>query len=404
MKICIISKYPPIQGGVSSAAYWLAKGLGEEGDKVFVISNCWEAEPEYRELMKNEDMELLEPKNVQLFSTTNEFRSPILKSRYFTSRIASIAIDAIRKYDIDLIYSHYLLPYGISAMIAKQATGKPLVVQHAGSDITRLFSYPSLKSIFLEVFSNADRIIAYSKTKTHLGESMEYARKFVNPGFGIDLKAFNPDAEKLDLSEYTNKEYNNKTIFSYFGKISGMKKTNEFIDALSVIRDENFLALFVIGNNPMVENLKKKIVLAGLEEKCVFLPFLPPWKIPKVMNLSTCVVCPESEETPYLPKGTHGPKIAREAMACGKCAIIGKGVHEKGYYQITKDSENIIVVDPEKKHEFAGKLKWVIDNPREVLRIGKNAREFAMKNENFEAYINNMHKIFFSLKENPNQI
>ena len=233
---------------------------------------------------------------------------------------------------------------------------------------------------------------------------MEYARKFVNPGFGIDLKAFNPDAEKLDLSEYTNKEYNNKTIFSYFGKISGMKKTNEFIDALSVIRDENFLALFVIGNNPMVENLKKKIVLAGLEEKCVFLPFLPPWKIPKVMNLSTCVVCPESEETPYLPKGTHGPKIAREAMACGKCAIIGKGVHEKGYYQITKDSENIIVVDPEKKHEFAGKLKWVIDNPREVLRIGKNAREFAMKNENFEAYINNMHKIFLSLKENPNQI
>ena len=55
MKICIISKYPPIQGGVSSAAYWLAKGLGEEGDKVFVISNCWEAEPEYRELMKNEE-------------------------------------------------------------------------------------------------------------------------------------------------------------------------------------------------------------------------------------------------------------------------------------------------------------------------------------------------------------
>ncbi|MBI2654760.1 hypothetical protein HYX02_08215 [Candidatus Woesearchaeota archaeon] len=49
MNLLFISKYPPIEGGVSAQTYWLAKALGEKGHKVYVVSNCWEVEQRYRE-------------------------------------------------------------------------------------------------------------------------------------------------------------------------------------------------------------------------------------------------------------------------------------------------------------------------------------------------------------------
>ncbi len=45
----MISKYPLIEGGVASQVYWLAKGLGERGHKVHIVTNALEVEEENRE-------------------------------------------------------------------------------------------------------------------------------------------------------------------------------------------------------------------------------------------------------------------------------------------------------------------------------------------------------------------
>ena len=115
------------------------------------------------------------------------------------------------------------------------------------------------------------------------------------------------------------------------------------------------------------------------------------------MKASNCIVCPESEEEPYLPKGTHGPQIAREAMAVGKPVIIGKGVKEKGIYKNTTENHNILVVDSTNKEDFSSMLKFVISNKEKMEEIGRNAREYAEANEDFDAYINAMENIFSSM-------
>ncbi len=48
MKICIVGKYPPIQGGVSAQTYWAARGLAERGHQVYVVTNAADAEDAYR--------------------------------------------------------------------------------------------------------------------------------------------------------------------------------------------------------------------------------------------------------------------------------------------------------------------------------------------------------------------
>src|SRR3989338_6610127 len=202
MNLLFKRKSPPIEGGVSAQTYWLAKALGEKGHKVYIASNCWEVEQRYREQIEEDELSLLEPKNVELFSTSSDFRSAIPFSRSYESRIASIALDITRNYKIDAVYSHYLLPYGVSALMLKKLAGKPWVLQHAGSDITRLFSFPQLKSIFVECFNNADKAIGYANTRQKFIENNIDTSKLVHIGRSINIDEFNPNIKPFDFSKY----------------------------------------------------------------------------------------------------------------------------------------------------------------------------------------------------------
>ncbi|MFH0832587.1 MAG: glycosyltransferase, partial [Candidatus Aenigmatarchaeota archaeon] len=223
MKICIISKYPPIEGGVSSGIYWLAKGLGEVGHEVFVVSNCWEVEETFREVIQEEESGKLEPKNVHLFSTQNDRpRSPpIPYLNSYVTKIASLSIDVIRKHDPDVIYSEYLLPYGVSALIAKHVTKKPMIVRHAGSDITTLFDSPFLRTAFIEVFKFSDKAMIRGDKIGMLSELGMERDRFVSLRRSVDTKAFNPNAKPYDFSKYKVSE---SPVFTYFGKLDRMKR------------------------------------------------------------------------------------------------------------------------------------------------------------------------------------
>src|SRR6516225_9308974 len=55
MKICIIGKFPPIQGGVSVRTYWSAHDLAARGHEVHVVTNAKEARPPFRIHMRRQD-------------------------------------------------------------------------------------------------------------------------------------------------------------------------------------------------------------------------------------------------------------------------------------------------------------------------------------------------------------
>lgn len=385
MKICIISKYPPIEGGVSSGIYWLAKGLGELEHEIFVVSNCWEVEDEYREVIEEDELSNLKPKNVHLFSTNIDKKIRFIP--YFNpydAKLSSLSIDVIKKHNPDIIFSDYLLPYGVSGLIVKQATKKPLIVKHAGSDITRLFSSEFLRTLFIEIFRNADIIITNKKNGDMLSNfGIEY-NKFCSLLKVINPKEFNPHIKPFDLSKYKN--LGDLPIFTYFGKFERMKKIFSLIDAAANI-NEDFILLLITEGGKKTEIIEKILKDRNLEKKAIVLPFQPPWKIPSILTASTCIVCPESYETPFLPAGTHFPIKIKEAMLCGKCTIIGEGVYKK-YKEINnqiQDGVNTIVVNPDNTNELAEKMINVIKNPDVAYKMGGAAEKII--SVDFEKYI-----------------
>lgn len=384
MKICLISKYPPIEGGESSKAYWLAKALGERSCEVHIVSNAWEVENDYRENIEASDLDgNYQPKGVYVHNT-DPFMEPsyIPYSKPYTEKIASLAIDIIKEYDLQLIDSWYILPYVISGFLAKTITGKPQIMRHAGSDMSRLLSSAYLGTLFTSIFEKVDKIITYPSMKERfLSFGIPEEKLFFNSNVSVNTKAFNPDVKPIDLSPYTENNLNGLPIITYIGKIGITKGIYELAEAASKIK-EDFLLLFV-SKGKGLDRFKEIIKRKGLENKTLFINFVPPWRIPSVIKRSTCVVIPERD----FPVVQHTPILPREVMAVGKCMILSEELYNKRRTPEIQDKQNVLVVNPKDIEQFRRILEKVIKNPDYAKKIGQQAQLVSEKIEKFDEYV-----------------
>jgi glycosyltransferase involved in cell wall biosynthesis len=400
MKVCFFTKYPPIEGGVSSRSYWLARALGGKGVEVHIITDALEEEL-YRENIDFENVDDLtnyQPPNVYVHSL-DEIRhsSPFDRRTLITKqsnawRLASLGIEIIKKYQCDVIDSYYLLPYGVAGYLAKKITGCPLILRHAGSDITAISSYESFYLIFQEIFSRADRISAL-KEKTHLFFKKIPPEKIFN-GFSpwVNSKYFNPKVPDLDLTKYGIKINPNVPVITYIGKIGRNKGIYELVEASAKIK-EDFLLLFVSGG-PGLEDFKRYIdKFPSLKNKYHFLGFIQPWKIPSVLKRSTCLVQLERD----FPIVIHSPIQPIEALAVGTCLIISEEIYEK-YKNLEgiEKRKNILVVNPKNIEELKKILKKVVKNINFTEDIGREGAKI-FKPEAFSSSVSAAMELYESV-------
>jgi glycosyltransferase involved in cell wall biosynthesis len=395
-----MSKYPPIQGGVSSKVYWLAKALGEGGHEVHIVTNSLEVEEEYREEFDLADPNY-QPKNVYVHSTdpspTVEANpSHIPFSKMYCEKLASLAIKVIEDYNIDLIDSRYFVPYCVAGYIAKTMTGIPQIISHAGSDLQRLYPSPYLNTLLEKMLQKADKIITTSETICFFNNFDIPATKISTlPQVYVDTNAFNPQVESYNLMKnITNQTYTSKTpAIAYIGKITHHFETKglpELLKACSKIHKE-FLLLFVANGNKM-EEFKALIEKEGLTKKTLFMPFVPPWQIPSVLKTCTCVVALENNNSPIL--SYHVPTIPAEAIATGRNTLISKEIYEKEPYAKFSQGEEIIAVRTGNTLEIEEALKRMLDKPIASSSIESKNQAYIRKCQ--KKYIDETLKIYNS--------
>jgi glycosyltransferase involved in cell wall biosynthesis len=393
IRICFISKYPPIEGGVSSLTYWLAKALGKKGHEVHIITNAWEVEAEYRE--KIDPVEInnqYQPKNVYIHHTTSFTDSSRISTvpgyipytNPYTEKLASLAIETINKYDLQLIDSWYILPYGVAGFLAKAITGKPQILRHAGSDLSRLFEYPYLKTLFLSLFKKTDKILTNEVTKDFfLNLNIPDSKLVTYKHHGVDPQAFNPRVAPLDWAEFTgNRDMRGLPVITYIGKVAAAKGIYNLAEAASKIKD-GFRLLFIC-NGKGLQDFKSYVKKLSLRKKVIFSDFLPPWKIPSLIKSSRCIAMLESG----FPITEHCSIIPKEVMAMGKCLLLSEELYNKGYYDGMQNGKNTLAVDPGDIDSLKQVLEKVIRKQDYADKIGRQAyltfRESALE---FDKYV-----------------
>ena len=143
----------------------------------------------------------------------------------------------------------------------------------------------------------------------------------------------------------------------------------------------------------MVTEMVKK---HGIEGNTIFKDFVAPWDVPMIYRTADLVVCGEYD----YPVKTHHPRISREAAACGVPTMLSRELYGKYPYRNFKDEVETIVFDPLDGKRFVELLDVYLNNIDKLREIGKNARLFAEKHENFEAHVDNMLRIYKEVTTN----
>ncbi|MCD6226801.1 MAG: glycosyltransferase family 4 protein [Candidatus Aenigmarchaeota archaeon] len=387
LKICLIGKYPPAKGGTASSNYWLAKTLSYAGHEVYIVTDFSQKES-YLEKIPEKYKKEYQPSGVKIFYPKSDHIPKFFPYKSHIDILSGLAVYIVRKYNVDIIDSKYLFPYCWSGFIAKIITKKPLIVRHAGSDITYLMKNRYLRPLIEKVLKNADKIaIDPKKEKELLKFGIEKNKFIFETGFGISHKFFS-EAKPINISKFINKNIKGIPIITSLGKMYKYKGIVELVKAASLLKNLDFFLLFIPekeNDKKYVKNIVKKY---NLEEKTIFLDYQPPWLIPSIYKASTCVVCVEHNHPVYI----HTPLVAIEALHAGACVIVSNETFRKQPFNSFKPEKNIIVVDPTDIKTFSEKLRDLIQHPEKAKKIGNEANKMY-----FDYNIKKLVKIYYEL-------
>ena len=243
MKICLISKYPPIEGGIAAKTFWLAKGLGEKGNLIHIVTNAGCVEKEY---FINDDS-LTTPTNISVHSVIPDIPWHIPYSELYIARLLDQALEVISKYPIDIIDATYLIPYGIVGYLASKISGIPYIVRHGGSDLAKFWQKGIFETLLKNVIQNAAVVVSDDKNK-ELFKSLT-AKVSVLPRYIPDEEYFKPF--------YTSHKI---PVFAYIGKLNYYwkdKSLDRIVDIFSGI-EQNHKLIF-IGQGKGFDNFLRYI-------------------------------------------------------------------------------------------------------------------------------------------------
>lgn len=403
MRLCFISKYPPIQGGVSRQNFWIARALADRGVEVHVVTNAPEVEEEFR--IVDLDAWLPDPeappysgRGVTVHATRASRRHfYIPAANPYVTKLAALAADVVRENGCDLILGRYFEPYGMAAHLASRWTGVPYGLRHAGSDAGRLLQAPELRTAYREMLLGADAIMTsdlVARGFRSLGVEEERIYQALMPG--LPHRWFRPEGPVMDLPRVIETVRANLPpgylggithrwtraaldptlpTIGIYGKAGEHKGTFDLIAALGRLRAAglrfNFVA-FTQARGQVMQRVAEAVEAAEIEPCTWLLPFIPHWRIPSFLRACTAVCFLERG----FPIKLHTPGLPREVLACGACLILSQEILDKQADRASfRDAHNVLVVEPRAAQELEAALRRVIAGPDGAREIGRRGYE-----------------------------
>lgn len=397
VRICVIGKVPPIQGGVSRRTFWSVQALARAGHRVWAVTNADEALPEVRLAIVQSDRFARRKAyagggRYEIVSTQPLASKHVLWANPFVTKLAGMATRTIRQHRCRLIYAFYFDPYGLAACLAARWTGVPFVVKHAGSDLGLLVRSPQLRLAYAEMLTAAKYVITEEalvpffqrlgvrKRRLHV-ESRPFFR---GPGFSSRGPALDVNRRLRDTlrehawlhpayREFAAKRFDPSvpTVLMY-GKLLPFRGVLDAVDALVRVRREGktpFQFVVVGGGYEHFDQLVARLRDTRLGDRTWLVPYLPPWKIPEAIRMATAVCFLEHDQ----PMEISTPTVPFEVLSCGACLVLSREVAQKATFLKDRliDGTNFVAADPTNRKQLARTLAAVLGDPQRAREIGR---------------------------------
>ncbi|MGE3920674.1 MAG: glycosyltransferase [Gammaproteobacteria bacterium] len=410
MRICIIGKIPPVQGGTPRETFYLGYHLAKAGHEVHIVTNSLEIEAEYRIFSMDYFDELNpgfcnEAKNLPLYIHSTKYEKKhyyIPQGNPIVTKLTSLAISIVENKKFDLIFAYYLEPYAIVASLVSEVTGVPYVIKHAGSDIDRLFTSDALNLAYKHILKKASAIIT---SPNHLATFIDNdipLEKMTFCNFSSSSLKILDDERKMDFKAYLSyvKTINDfyiqkhfKQFFNYkidyslpiigvYGKTNPFKGHIDLVKSLGLLKKKgkkfNLIGL-IQGPEYQLEILISHLKSENIFENTCLLPYIPHWHMSSFINACHAVCFLERN----FPVECHMPFVPCEVLQSGKCLVLSKEIYDKIKikYSDLKNDVNLLITDPENHLELAGCLEKIATDPEKTKKIGQDGKKVYVESD-----------------------
>ncbi len=255
----------------------------------------------------------------------------------------------------NLVHVHFTLPFGITALLARRATGRPVIVTVHGNADT--YEIPRvLYGVTRWVLENSDTVVCVSEDLAHvLARDIGVTRPLHIIQNGVDVHRFAPAPRDDGLNLVT------------VSRLVPRKNVDVLIESVRRVHEEGVadLRLRIVGTGPEEDALRRQAARAG---PCVeFLGFVSEQDKVAVLASSDVFVQLSLRE---------GLSIATlEAMACGLPCLVSdiEGVREP----ITPGHDGFLVSDPTDVEQVVAAIGGLDAARDDLERLGRNARQTA---------------------------
>ncbi len=400
MRICIVGKFPPIQGGVSMRTYWTAHRLAARGHDVQVVTNAKEVRPPYRMHMRAADWARCAGAygagrvEVHWTDPVDRAQRMVPMASAFVSKLAGIAARLHAEAPFDVVFSHYLEPYGVAGHLAAEIAGVPHVVRLAGSDAGRLWHHPQFEPLYDHVLRSAEAVVTVGAVAQRAAaHGVDPARIVPGGGFAVPDDLFAPEGPALDFVALTDEVRASdlaelvwggfaadRPYFGVYGKLGETKGSFALLAALErIVAAGHDLGLVAMahGAPPVARRFREAARRRGLEGRILQIPFLPHWRVPELLRSCRAVCCLEQR----FPIAFHNPIVAREVLLAGTCLVASAEMVRRlpEPERLAHGYNCLAVRDVDDAAELADALAMAASDPRATSAIGARGREAALE-------------------------
>ena len=260
-------------------------------------------------------------------------------------------IKLIRKFKINILHSHWIIPQGISGAIVKRIFKIKHVLTIHGADLFVLLKMPFGKEIIKFVIKNSDEVTCVNH------EIKEKIKKI------IDKKNINVIPMGVNVKDYLTKpKFNNKILF--LGRLAEKKGVKYVLEAAKYLSKFKF---YIAGDGPLRNELEL-FVKRNKIKNVRFLGYIHGKNKIKLIKESGIFIIPSIHTKGGDREGL--PVSLLEAMAASK-AIITTDVG--GIKDLIKNDYNGIIIKEKNYNEIVNAVSRLKKDF--AKKLGSNARK-----------------------------
>ncbi|OGS71111.1 MAG: group 1 glycosyl transferase [Flavobacteria bacterium RIFCSPLOWO2_12_FULL_35_11] len=186
----------------------------------------------------------------------------------------------------------------------------------------------------------------------------------------------------VNLEDYKPQYDWQENSIVYFGRLSKEKGLFTLIEAMRGLE----IKLKIIGEGPIKEDLKRRAFDAG-NRNIEFLGYKTGEELKNEIRKSMFFILPSEWYE-------NNPRSVIEAFALGKPVI---GARIGGIPELVKDNETGLTFEPGNSEDLRSKIEYLINKPEKIVEMGKNAREFVVREFDAEKHYRRLMEIYNSV-------